>query len=59
MVNTNEERGTKLNTQCIKEKFEKIGARVRFSDLNARRDVDASSSVVVDVFSDKKGLLLL
>ena len=44
-----------MNTQCIKEKFEKIGARVRFSELTARRDVDVSSSVVVDVLSDKKG----
>jgi len=44
-----------LNTQCIREKFEKIGARVKFSELTARRDVDVSSSVVVDVLSDKKG----
>ena len=49
------ERGTKLNTQCIREKFEQIGARVKFSELTAKRDVDVSSSVVVDVLSDKKG----
>ncbi len=44
-----------MNTRCIKEKFEKIGARIRFSELAARHGNDTSDTIIVDVRSDKKG----
>jgi len=44
-----------LDTLLIKEKFEKIGAGVRFSELTDLRINDDPSAVVIDVMNSKKG----